>query len=132
MDETPPVATGKMVFVRMLTVVLATFFLLAGSIKLDPSPEAVVRFVRWGYPEWFLYLVGAMEMGGAIALLIPRVAGVGALLLGVIMVGATLTHLLHDEMAAVPVPLVLLALLAFVVYVKRDAVLALIWHFTKK
>ncbi|MGH7255368.1 MAG: hypothetical protein ACREI3_06280, partial [Nitrospirales bacterium] len=41
--------------------------------------------------------------GGALRLLVPRGAAVGGLLLGVTMVGATLTQVMHGEMEAVPV-----------------------------
>ena len=42
---------------------------------------------------WFRYLVGACELGGAIALVVPRLSGVGALWLGGVMAGAVVTHL---------------------------------------
>jgi hypothetical protein len=58
-------------------------------------------------------------------LLAPRLAVFAVLLLGGTMLGAALTHLVHNEMMAVPVPLVVLGLLAVVGYVRRGPLVAL-------
>lgn len=119
-------ATWKLVLLWMLTVFLTVIFLTAGGTKLAGLPVQADNFARWGYPGWFMYVVGVMEAGGAIVLLIPRLAGLAALLLCGTMVGAALTHLVHGEMTAAPVPLVLLALVALVGYVRREPMLALV------
>lgn len=119
-------ATWKLVLLWILTVFLAVIYLIAGGTKLAGLPVQADNFARWGYPGWFMYVVGVMEAGGAIVLLIPRLAGLAALLLCGTMVGAALTHLVHGEMTAAPVPLVLLALVALVGYVRREPMLALV------
>jgi putative oxidoreductase len=45
-----------------------------------------------GLGQWFRYLTGALEVAGAILLLIPRTSGLGALMLAGVMVGAIVTH----------------------------------------
>ncbi|MEK6695186.1 MAG: DoxX family protein [Nitrospirota bacterium] len=129
MEATKPMATWKLVLLWILTAFLTVIFLTAGGTKLAGFPVQADNFARWGYPGWFMYVVGVVEAGGAIALLIPRVAGFAALLLCGTMVGAALTHLVHGEMTAAPVPLVLLALVALVGYARRDPVLALVGRF---
>jgi uncharacterized membrane protein YphA (DoxX/SURF4 family) len=52
-------------------------------------------FAAWGYPAWFMLVVGGVEMGGAISLFIPRVAAYGALVLAVVMLGALATLMTH-------------------------------------
>ncbi|MFQ5932882.1 MAG: DoxX family protein [Nitrospiraceae bacterium] len=102
-----------------VSILLALIFLAAGGSKLA-SPEAHLRtFVRWGYPGWFLYLAGLVEVAGAVLLLIPAVRFYGAVLLACTMLGATFTHLRAGEMAAVAVPLVLLAFAGLIVLVDR-------------
>ncbi len=108
-----------------LTVVLAAFFLLAGGLKLRGAPSQIDSFSHWGYALWFLYVIGAVEAAGAIGLLVPRMAVFAVLLLGMTMLGAALTHLVHHEMMAVPIPLVILGLLAVVGYARRAPLLAL-------
>jgi putative oxidoreductase len=108
-----------------LTVILAVLFLLAGGGKLAGVPKQVDSFAHWGYASWFLYVIGAIEAASAIGLLVPRIAVFSVLLLGVTMLGAALTHLVHHEMMAVPVPLVILGLLVVVGYVRRGPLVAL-------
>ena len=129
MEATKPMVTWKLVLLWILTAFLTVIFLTAGGTKLAGFPVQADNFARWGYPGWFMYVVGVVEAGGAIALLIPRVAGFAALLLCGTMVGAALTHLVHGEMTAAPVPLVLLALVALVGYARRDPILALVTRF---
>lgn len=131
MEATKPMATWKLVLLWALTALLAAFFLTAGGTKLAGLPVQADNFTRWGYPGWFMYGVGVIEAGGAIALLIPRVAGFAALLLCGTMVGAALTHLVHGETNAAPVPLVLLALVALVGYARREPALALLARIKK-
>jgi len=126
MDATKPMATWKLVLLWTLTAFLAVILLVAGGTKLAGLPVQADNFARWGYPGWFMYVVGVMEAGGAIALLIPRAAGFAAILLCGTMVGAALTHLAHGETTAAPVPLVLLALVALVGYARRAPVLSLV------
>ena len=112
-----------------LTAILAVFFLLAGGLKLRGTPSQVENFAHWGYAAWFLYVIGAVEIVGAIGLLVPRLAGFAVLLLGGTMLGASLTHLVHHEMKAVPVPLAILGLLAVLGYARRGPLLALYERF---
>lgn len=109
----------------ILTAALAVFFILAGGLKLQGGPKQVDNFAHWGYALWFLYVVGAVETVGGIGLLVPRLAAYAALLLGGTMIGASLTHLVHNEMKAVPIPLVIIGLLALVGYARRGPIVAI-------
>ena len=125
MELTRSAARWKTVGVWALAAILAVFFLVAGGLKLRGAPLQVNNFAHWGYAAWFLYVVGAVETVGAMGLLVPRLAGFAAIVLGGTMLGAALTHLVHHEMKAVPIPLVILGLLAVVGYARRGPVLAL-------
>lgn len=109
-----------------LTLFLAWFFLLAGGTKLVSDPASTNNFIRWGYPTWFRFVIGVMEVGGGLLLLAPRLAGLAAVLLGMVMLGATGTHLVHGEVEAAPVPLVLMVLIALVGYARRESILSLL------
>jgi uncharacterized membrane protein YphA (DoxX/SURF4 family) len=78
----------KLAGLWLLTVLLAAFFLMAGGAKLVGSPSQIAHFVRWGYPGWFLYVVGIVESVGAIGLVVPRLAGFAVFILGIAMIGA--------------------------------------------
>jgi len=103
---------AKTIFVWVLQALLCLQFTLVGTGKfMDRVWEP--RFRHWGYPEHFYQVIGALELLGGLSLLIPRLAGYGAAVLIVIMIGAAATHLVHEERWTSPVfPLVLLSVVA--------------------
>jgi putative oxidoreductase len=113
------VGNMKTFFKTVPSLLLGIFFIMAGGKKLLGQEAQIDSFFRWGYPLWFLYLIGAIELVGGICLLIPQVRFFAVLVLSVTMVGAFLTHLRAGEMAAVPVPLVLLVLLLILAWTMR-------------
>ena len=72
---------------------LAAFFLMAAWPKLAGDAAMLAVFEKIGIGQWFRVLTGALEVAGAVALVIPGLIGLGALLLAAIMVGAIVTHL---------------------------------------
>lgn len=97
--------------ILIFAILTAGFFIAAGIPKLTRPEAHIENFVRWGYPSWFVYVTGVVEVLGAGLLVFRGVRLYGVGVLGVTMVGAALTHLRAGEMAAVPVPLVLLVIL---------------------
>jgi putative oxidoreductase len=83
------------ILVWAASVLVALGIGLAGIAKFVGPGGWQELFRSWGYPQWFLLFVGALEIAGAIALLIPRLALYGALVLGVVMLGALGTLLIH-------------------------------------
>jgi putative oxidoreductase len=105
--------------------ILAAAFLAAGSAKLAGVPFMVELFDQIGIGQWFRIVTGVVEVAGAIALVVPSLASIGALWLGFTMVCAVATHLfiLHTS----PVPAIVLGLLnALIVYLRRDELVALL------
>jgi putative oxidoreductase len=100
-----------------LQLLLASFFVIQGIVKLTGSPAWISRFRAWGYPDRFYFVVGLAELLGAVLLLIPRLAKFGAVILIVVMVGATATHLIHGEPQIITT-VVLATLLAIVLYMR--------------
>lgn len=100
---------------------LAFVFVMAGLPKLMGVPGHVRAFARWGYPDWFRLVVGAVEVSSAVLLLIPRLAFLGAAGIAAIMAGATYTHVVRvpEEASRAPFTLTLLALAALVGYARR-------------
>lgn len=90
---------------------LGLFFIIAGGKKLLGQEAQIDSFFRWGYPLWFLYLIGVIELVGGIGLFIPQVRLYAVMVLSLTMVGASMTHLKAGEVAAIPIPVVLLLLL---------------------
>ncbi len=61
--------------------------------KFTGAPEAIYIFERLGVEPWGRYATGMVELVTVVLLLIPRTAGVGALLAIGLMVGALGSHL---------------------------------------
>ena len=105
--------------------ILAAAFLAAGSAKLAGIPYMVALFDQIAIGQWFRIVTALVEVIGAVALVVPGAASIGALWLGGTMVGAVATHVfvLHTS----PVPAIVLGLLnALVVYLRRDELVALL------
>lgn len=93
-----------------LQLVTAAAFLLAAVAKLAGVAQVVATFDAIGFGEWFRYLIAVLEIAGAAALLIPRLAGTAALAFVGLMVGALVTHLaVIGSGAGMVVPLLLLS-----------------------
>jgi|SRR5262245_38843301 len=85
-------------------ILAAAAFVAIGLAKFG-DPSWAHKFTRWGYPDGFYMVIGALEALGGLLLLVPRLTSYGATLLGAIMIGAAATHALHDETARIIAPL---------------------------
>ena len=104
-------------------IALAGLFLNAGGSKLAGAPDMVTLFEAIGVGQWFRYVTGLIEVGSAIALLVPSLALFGAVALVVTMLGAIATHVfVIGGSPAVPAVLLLGALV--VVWARRGQLLA--------
>jgi len=100
-------------------VVLAVMFLMAGGSKLAGVPAMVSLFDAIGIGQWFRYVTGVIEITSGIALLVPRVAVFGALLLIPTMLGAIVTNVFVVPASPV-MPLLLLLGASAVAWARRD------------
>lgn len=76
----------------ILQLVLAALFVMAGLMKLFGNEVMVEMFAEIGAGQWFRYVVGALEVTGALGLLVPRLCGLAALGLAGVMAGAVVTN----------------------------------------
>lgn len=93
---------------------LALVFLASGGAKLIAPEMIVEQFQAWGYPAWFVDVVGVTEVLGGLLLLAATTRVVGAALLIVVMIGAAGTHILAGEWVSTVAPVALLALLVWI------------------
>ena len=126
---TPATSRGRAVnlALRVPQALLALMFAMAGFAKVGGDPAMVEMFATIGVGQWFRYVVGALEISGAVGVLVPRLSGPAALGLVCLMVGAILTNLF--VLGASPVlPLALLLASVLVARGRRARSGALLGH----
>jgi uncharacterized membrane protein YphA (DoxX/SURF4 family) len=107
----------------VLRTITALGFLVAAAGKFTGDPQIVAAFDAIGLGDWFRYLIGVLEIAGAVGLVVPRLVGAAALAFVALMLGATLTQL---AIGASPVPpLVLLVCSAVIAWARRSATVRL-------
>ena len=104
---------------------LGAMFLAAGVMKATQPIAVLVDTLGWpaAVPAALVRVIGVAELLGALGLILPAatrvkpmltpLAGVG---LAMVMLLATIFHISHGELGALPIPLVLGGLAAFVAW----------------
>jgi uncharacterized membrane protein YphA (DoxX/SURF4 family) len=112
------------VLLWVLQVSLALLFIFAGVMKFVMPVEEMTKQIA--LPGWFLHFIGASEILGAIALILPGIlrlrtglTALAAAALVIIMIGATAVNLKIGQRGAALITVVVGLLLAFVAYNRR-------------
>jgi len=90
-----------------------------------------VAFERWGYPIWFMYLIGVVEVVGGIGLIIQRFSATAGAALALMMIGAIGTHVIHSEWGMLAAASLIFLMSAVRAYLGRTDVRSLIAHLTE-
>ncbi|MCO7222817.1 DoxX family protein [Pleionea sp. CnH1-48] len=88
---------------KILLGIVGLIFLLSGGAKLAGLDFELAAFERWGYPLWFMYLTGGLEVVGAAGLMHNKLQKLAAPGLALLMVGAMATHIKFGEWPALAV-----------------------------
>ena len=90
----------------------------AGGAKLAGAAAMVELFAKVGLGQWFWYFTGLLEVAAGIGLLISRYAFYAAVLLAIVMLGASIAQVtvLGDSPAA---PIVLFVLTGIIAYLRK-------------
>ncbi|MDQ0796964.1 DoxX family protein [Streptomyces sp. B1I3] len=101
-------------------VVLALFLGFSAAAKLGAHESAVASFDRMGWSDTAMYTIGALEMAGAVALLIPLLAGVAALALAGLLAGAAIVQLTLLDPPNAPMPALLVVVVLLIARDRRE------------
>jgi hypothetical protein len=108
----------------VLQVVLAAAFFAHGWLLLAPPAELVDQ-MNASLPRWFQVFLGVAEVLAAAGLILPGLTRIlpwlviwaaGGII--IVMVSATIYHIARDEMSSAVITAVLLAMAAFVAYMR--------------
>jgi DoxX-like family len=85
------------VSMQVPALALATFFVV-GSLTNIVAPGSIYEeYLRWGYPHWFHFVTGSLELTTAVLLAQARTRLWGAALGCTVMLAALATVTLHGE-----------------------------------
>ena len=76
-----------------LQVLLAVTYTFSAFGKLSADPQAVAGFEAMGLGTTGMYIIGALELAGAIAMFVPRLTGLAATCFVALMIGAVIATL---------------------------------------
>lgn len=102
----------------MLRALIAALFLFAAFMELTGQPGMTGEFALVGLGQGFRYLTGVLEAAGGVALLVPAISTLGAILLLAIGAGAFVAQAtrLHGDWIDT---IVIAAILGVIVYLQR-------------
>jgi hypothetical protein len=105
---------------RGLQVLLALFYAIPSALpKLIAHPSAAESFEKLGWGSAGMYTIGALELAGAVALLIPVLQSVAAMALSALMVGAFVVQVAVFDGQYAATPLILIVPLALIAWARR-------------
>ncbi|HEY2532575.1 MAG TPA: DoxX family protein [Xanthobacteraceae bacterium] len=94
---------------------LAAGFLVAGLINVAGTLATRDEFVAWGYPAWWCWVIGGLEILTAALIAVPRVRRAGIVLGALIILAAVATLLRHRAYTKLPPGVAFLVVSALVV-----------------
>ena len=83
----------QLIALECTELALAGVFFLVGGAKLIGRHDMVELFRSIGVGQWLRYVTGLFEVAGAAFMVVPLASGASAVLLGTIMISATLVEL---------------------------------------
>jgi hypothetical protein len=108
----------------VLQVLLALAFFAHGCLLLFP-PAAIVDQMNASLPRWFQVFIGVAEVLAAAGLTLPGFTRIQPWLVPssaagimIVMISATIFHLMRGEVSSAIITVVLLALATFVAYTR--------------
>jgi hypothetical protein len=113
-----------MILLWVLQVLLALAFFAHGLLFLFP-PAAMVEQINAALPRWFQLFLGVAEVLAAVGLTIPAVTRIlpalvpsAAAGIMIVMISATVFHLMRGEITSAITTVILLAMATFVAYMR--------------
>jgi len=108
----------------VLQVLLAVVFIAHGLLLLMPPPDIAAQMVM-SLPRSFWVFLGVAEVAAAIGLTLPGLARVKPWLVAwaaggimIVMISATIYHVMRNEISSAVVTFVLLLMATFVAYMR--------------
>ena len=119
-DKARRVKVLKTVGIWGLTVPVALVFVMMGIDKLRGAAPWPNYFDAWGYAVWFRMLIGVLQAGCGVLLLIPPLAAYGAGIGVAVMTGAVFTELTNEIGFGARTPTIYIIVLLALFMIRRS------------
>ena len=119
----PAPTTSRLANVGLWTlqVLLAVVYAFSAFGKLTAEAQNVAGFQAMGLGNTGMYIIGALELAGAIAMFVPRLTGLAALCFVALMTGAVIMTLAVGGGALAAIPATVGVVAAVVAWGRRDS-----------
>ena len=88
---------SKISWSQVSALALAAFFVVGSLINIFAPGSTYEEYLRWGYPHWFHFVTGSLELTAAVLLARAPTRLWGAALGCTVMLAALATVTLHGE-----------------------------------
>jgi uncharacterized membrane protein YphA (DoxX/SURF4 family) len=95
-----------------LAAVVSLFLVIGGFINIIAPEHIRQDYERWGYPSWFHYVTGTLELVAAVMIILPLTRVAGSVLAGVVMAAAVATLIRDGTLARAILPALALLVIA--------------------
>ena len=112
--------TGNVVL-WTLQVLLAAVYAFSALGKLTAEAQNVAGFEAMGLGNTGMYIIGALELAGAIAMFVPVLTGLAATCFVALMIGAVVLTLMTGGGALAAIPATVGVVAAIVAWGRRDS-----------
>lgn len=112
----------------VLAALVAAVFLMAGFMKIATPKEKLLKTMAWAapVPDWQMKALGAVEVLGAIGIILPRALNIAPVLTplaavgcAIVMTGAVVLHGVRKEYKEVVFPPLVLLIVSVIVAAGR-------------
>jgi hypothetical protein len=114
-----------------LQVLLAAVYAFSAFGKLTADAQNVAGFEAMGLGTTGMYIIGALELAGAVAMFVPRLTGLAAACFVALMIGAVTITWAIGGGALVAIPATVGVVAAVVAYGRRESTKALLAQFRR-
>ena len=110
----------KNIIVWILSGLLAFAFIGSGITKILGVEMQIKNLESWGYPLWFRFPIGLIEILFAITILIPKYRKLTIYGIFIWTAGGVITHLQAGQAAMIGAPIMFSVLAAVILFLQRE------------
>src|SRR5258705_7507723 len=114
------ITKAKNIITWILAGILALAFIGSGITKLLGAEMQIKNLESWGYPLWFRFPIGLIEITFAIALVIPRFRKISIYGIFIWTIAAVITHLQARQANMIAAPILFSVIAGVILFLIKE------------